>query len=455
MCKIVQWFVEESELGPVSNYRCWSKKDKHSRSIFGHYTIENLYSHNFLTGLDNPGQTVYKIVGRDNFNDLDINIFPFYIRNVDDQIFKDPNLWPLTNLPESVIDFLRNSPSCHITFLDVFEAKEVRDEKVCSIESLKVQRSYLNLNNDIFWINNELNLDQKQDYYTPSWFKMIGCPFWLNFTYTADYVLSKTKTKYNYFDKQLTVPTFSQGRILFYGGRYRPSRSLLYSSLKSNVPAQHLWASLSGISNGSLSPNDAEEYITLESRWHENFNFYKNFFPVILKTLNDCPINTFPPQLRECNQSYEHLQFFHHANPNHYQNIFIDFSPETFADHYGRFGNNIFITEKILKPIAFCRPFVTLSNPGFYNTLRRLGFRTFDRWWSEDFDSSDDVIQKIREISTIAKMVSEWSDTRCKEVFSEMAETLMHNRRVLEDYTKNKHIMWAEALLYYCSKNDL
>jgi len=66
------------------------------------------------------------------------------------------------------------------------------------------------------------------------------------------------------------------------------------------------------------------------------------------------------------------------------QDVRIYISTETLAPF-----NYCFITEKTYRAIAYKKPFIIVGNKNSLQKLRDLGFQTFDKWWSEEYDALD------------------------------------------------------------------
>jgi len=72
--------------------------------------------------------------------------------------------------------------------------------------------------------------------------------------------------------------------------------------------------------------------------------------------------------------------------------------------------DEIFITEKILKPLAFGHPFIVWGAPGIMARLRKLGFETFDNCIDESYDLEKDddkrlamIIDEVARLNAVAK----------------------------------------------------
>ena len=57
--------------------------------------------------------------------------------------------------------------------------------------------------------------------------------------------------------------------------------------------------------------------------------------------------------------------------------------------------DNIFITEKILKPLAFRHPFIVWGAPGILARLRKFGFETFNNCIDESYDLEEDEDKRL------------------------------------------------------------
>jgi hypothetical protein len=115
-----------------------------------------------------------------------------------------------------------------------------------------------------------------------------------------------------------------------------------------------------------------------------------------------------------------------------YQDVFCEIVCETYFT-----GRTFFITEKTWRPIINMRPFVVQGPQWYLDNLRRLGFRTFDRWWDEGYDQdpSDARLDTLRgNIDWIASQprrdLEKW--------YQEMQPTLLHNLETLKNLTQLK-----------------
>lgn len=107
-----------------------------------------------------------------------------------------------------------------------------------------------------------------------------------------------------------------------------------------------------------------------------------------------------------------------------WQNSFLHLVNETVF-----YDAKLHLTEKIFKPIVSLRPFVLAGAPGNLAYLRGYGFKTFNQWWDESYDSiSDSDIRSDMIVSIIEKLCSK-SPAEIQEMHKEMKTVLQFNKR--------------------------
>lgn len=91
------------------------------------------------------------------------------------------------------------------------------------------------------------------------------------------------------------------------------------------------------------------------------------------------------------------------------------------------YHNKLHLTEKIFKPIVARRPFMLLAAPGNLEYLKRYGFKTFDRWVDESYDSEPDPNVRVKMVTDQIKKMCEMSTAELQVMYTEMQETLDYN----------------------------
>lgn len=85
------------------------------------------------------------------------------------------------------------------------------------------------------------------------------------------------------------------------------------------------------------------------------------------------------------------------------------------------------LTEKIFKPIVAQRPFLLAAAPGNLAYLKSYGFKTFDRWIDESYDTMVDNDQRLQAIVDQVHRLCSLSNHELRVMHSEMMPVLEHN----------------------------
>ena len=91
----------------------------------------------------------------------------------------------------------------------------------------------------------------------------------------------------------------------------------------------------------------------------------------------------------------------------------------------------VFPTEKLNKCLMVGHPFIMVSTPRYLANIKKIGFKTFDRWWDESYDNEVDEKKRFDKLKEVVLYVNEWSLEKCEEVYLEMMPTLVHNQNLL------------------------
>jgi hypothetical protein len=74
-----------------------------------------------------------------------------------------------------------------------------------------------------------------------------------------------------------------------------------------------------------------------------------------------------------------------------------------------------------------CQPFIVFGNPGTLQELQNIGFKTFNEFWDESYDSELDFSKRLSKIITILKDLAKKSDEELLEITKKMLPILQHN----------------------------
>ena len=70
--------------------------------------------------------------------------------------------------------------------------------------------------------------------------------------------------------------------------------------------------------------------------------------------------------------------------------------------------------------------------------MKRVGFKTFDKWWDESYDIEIDDNKRKEKIKNIILEISSWSLEKCESIYKEMIPVLKYNQEILKDISKNR-----------------
>jgi hypothetical protein len=87
-----------------------------------------------------------------------------------------------------------------------------------------------------------------------------------------------------------------------------------------------------------------------------------------------------------------------------------------------------YFTEKTWKAMVIGRPFMIVGAQNSLATLREFGFKTFDHWWSEEYDTKELLVDRI---NCIIQELCKLSETNLLELEKEILPILEHNKKHL------------------------
>jgi len=134
-------------------------------------------------------------------------------------------------------------------------------------------------------------------------------------------------------------------------------------------------------------------------------------------------------------QHNDHSIIVDYFHTNSYWNI----SMETYIDCVG----GVFLTEKTFKPIKHGQAFVILGTPGSLTLLRDQGYKTFDRWIDESYDTIKDVRLRWYAVFEETRKIACKSNEELHQDYLEMLPIIHHNQ---EHYKRNKRELLLTSL---------
>jgi hypothetical protein len=160
---------------------------------------------------------------------------------------------------------------------------------------------------------------------------------------------------------------------------------------------------------------------------HEN-NFKKLSY---LEEYKDAVSTKIPLEIDTQNR-IETLQGFHTGNTflkQNYLDSYFNIVTETcFED------GQIFLTEKIIKPLLGLQPFLVVSSPNYLKKLKELGFKTFDSIWDESYDIILDNEDRLIKIFDLITKISKWSLEECEKKYKSVLDICIYNKKHLQTF---------------------
>lgn len=97
------------------------------------------------------------------------------------------------------------------------------------------------------------------------------------------------------------------------------------------------------------------------------------------------------------------------------------------ASRFESFFNELHLTEKEFKPILCKQPFICLALPGQLNALKKLGYKTFDKWFNESYDEELNDAKRMMMVLEETKRLSELTNDQWDVIIREMQPILEYN----------------------------
>jgi hypothetical protein len=106
------------------------------------------------------------------------------------------------------------------------------------------------------------------------------------------------------------------------------------------------------------------------------------------------------------------------------------------------YSKNVFLSEKIFKPIIGLRPFIINGSPGIYRLLKQAGFDCFDDLFpvdilgNENYDSS----WKFSNHKHIVESLDIFKDSNLIDIYNQVRPRLLYNQNLFYEYARNQSI---------------
>jgi hypothetical protein len=97
------------------------------------------------------------------------------------------------------------------------------------------------------------------------------------------------------------------------------------------------------------------------------------------------------------------------------------------------YDQRIHLTEKTLRPIACGHPFMILNGPGALETIRSYGFKTFQPYINESYDSEQDPGKRMNMVLAEMRRINNSSEKYQKFIWNGCAEIAAYNKQLFFD----------------------
>jgi hypothetical protein len=325
------------------------------------------------------------------------------------------------------LDLIRDNKNCVIIILDWREGSYRLPNELITHFNEFMQLHKLK-KTDLFFINNDFQIKSNQP----------KCNFSLT-TFPWYILIGFDDRIHNEFDSTGNKISFTTATEAF--DAYETIREYKFLSYNRNSNRLHRPYVVSKLHNDNILKDSLvslyesralSEYDSV-LKTISNLEFETLFFSkedrVILKKMVD---EVYPLKL-------DHLDADTCARANnqistkyHFLNSYINIVCETSCH-----SEYTFITEKTLRPIINLQPFLLFGNPFTLVELHNLGFKTFNKWIDEGYDTETDTNKRFELAYAEVKRLSEMDIDEIHELYYEMFDVLEHNFNRLNSIYKN------------------
>jgi hypothetical protein len=165
---------------------------------------------------------------------------------------------------------------------------------------------------------------------------------------------------------------------------------------------------------------DLHNHVAMKFSVESEGNMYQEFCPKnsVFKIQRYDLENYFNPCKIDASASADY-------NSHDYQHTAIEVVLETLFDDL-----RLHLTEKSLRPIACGRPFILVATPGSLEYLRSYGFKTFNEFIDESYDTVQDPLERLKLISSEMKRIAQTPMYQKKQLWNELYAIANYNKKL-------------------------
>ena len=174
-----------------------------------------------------------------------------------------------------------------------------------------------------------------------------------------------------------------------------------------------------------------------------SLNFFPNFKEIILNEMESLGFKIEDVYVKDIINGYDlmqkqdkkvvdyeltpYLSGFGNESKELYEKTFFSIVQETEFSVWQQAS-----TEKIMQPMMHCHPFIVIGSPYSLKNLKRLGFKTFDKWWDESYDEEEDNWKRLKKSYDLINKLLKKSDEELHQMLFEMKDILEYNQNHLK-----------------------
>ena len=122
--------------------------------------------------------------------------------------------------------------------------------------------------------------------------------------------------------------------------------------------------------------------------------------------------------------------------PIHYKNTFVSVVMCAFPHT----ENCCHLHSSTFNPIYSGHPIIQFGPYKSLERMRKLGFKTFDRWWDESYDDEPNSWKRLQMVMDLTLRLSKLDNEKWIEVLWQMSEILQHNTDLINNYSIEKEL---------------
>lgn len=117
-------------------------------------------------------------------------------------------------------------------------------------------------------------------------------------------------------------------------------------------------------------------------------------------------------------------------DPVHYRDTFISIVMCAFPHT----ENACHLHSSTFNPIYCGHPYIGFGPFNHLSTLKRLGFKTFNRWWDESYDNCPHHLDRLEQILILTEKLCKYTNSDFLEMYKEMKHTLQYNSDLIKNF---------------------